>query len=82
MNRIAVESNLSPVQEYLSQQGYQVEILDASNFKQAQNNYSAIVISGMDENLLGIQNVAGNAPVVNASGMTPEQVHKRLQELQ
>lgn len=82
MSRIAIEANLSPYQEYLSRQGYQVDTLDASNIKQgAQNNYSAIVISGMDQNLMGIQNVVQNCPVINASGLTPEQVHERLRQL-
>ncbi|MFC4768458.1 YkuS family protein [Effusibacillus consociatus] len=81
MKRVAVESNLSHVQEYLSEQGYQVDNLDASNLNQAQN-YSAIVISGSDQNMMGIQNVAQNCPTINAHGLTPQQVHERLQQLQ
>ncbi|MBA4495139.1 YkuS family protein [Paenactinomyces guangxiensis] len=81
MNRIAVEPNLSPIREFLSQQGYQVEPLDASNIQNAQNNYSAIVISGMDVNLMGMQDIVQNCPVINAHGLTPEQVHERLQQL-
>lgn len=84
MNRIAVEANLSPMQEFLSQQGYQVDTIDAANLNNgnAQSNYQAVVISGSDQNLMGIQNVAVNCPVINADGMTPQEVHKRLQQLQ
>ncbi|WP_018131417.1 YkuS family protein [Effusibacillus pohliae] len=81
MSRIAVEANLTPVQEYLSEQGYQVDTLDAANLNQAQNKYTAIVISGADQNLMGIHNVAQGCPVINAHGLTPQQVHKRLQQL-
>ncbi|SEN29780.1 YkuS family protein [Lihuaxuella thermophila] len=82
MTRIAVEESLTPVQEYLSRQGYQVETVDASTLNnQAQANYSAIVISGADQNIMGIQNVVQNCPVINAHGLTPEEVHQRLQQL-
>ncbi|GAX89127.1 YkuS family protein [Effusibacillus lacus] len=82
MNRIAVEANLSPVREYLSNKGFQVDTLDASNMNQARNNnYAAVVISGTDQNLMGIHNVAQDCPVINAHGLTPEQVYNRIQEL-
>ncbi|WP_044640062.1 YkuS family protein [Risungbinella massiliensis] len=82
MPRVAVEANLSTFQNYLSQQGYQVDSLDASNMNQgAQSNYTAIVISGMDQNLMGIENIVQNCPVINADGLTPEEVYQRLQNL-
>lgn len=82
MPRVAVEANLSTFQKYLSQQGYQVDALDATNMNQGvQSNYSAIVISGMDQNLMGIENVVQNCPVINAHGLTPEEVYQRLQNL-
>ncbi|BCJ87492.1 YkuS family protein [Effusibacillus dendaii] len=81
MNRIAVEANLSPVHEYLKNQGCQVDTLDADHLG-ANNQYSAIVISGTDQNLMGIQNVAQNCPVINASGLSPQQVYERIQQLQ
>jgi hypothetical protein len=80
--KVAVEANLSPVREYLSRQGYQVDTLDANqlaNLNQGQSNYSAVVISGADQNLMGIQNVAVNCPVINAHGLTPAEIHQRIQ---
>lgn len=82
MTRIAVEQNLTPIREYLSEQGYEVEALDSTRLNiGAQNNYAAIVISGVDQNLAGIQNVVQNCPVINADGLTPQEVHQRLQQL-
>lgn len=81
MSRIAIEASLTPMQEYLKRQGYQVDILDSSGINQDQNDYTAIVISGSDQNLMGIQNVAQNCPVINASGLTPQQVERRLEQL-
>ncbi|UOF89253.1 YkuS family protein [Fodinisporobacter ferrooxydans] len=82
MKKVCVESNLSPMQEYLSNQGCQVETLDANSIQNASANstsYSAIVISGADQNLMGMQSVQCGCPVINASGLTPEQVYNRIQ---
>lgn len=80
MNRVAVESNLSHIQEYLSKKGYEVDTLDASNINQTQNNYTAVIISGTDQNVMGIHNMAVDCPTINAHGLTPEQVYDRLQQ--
>lgn len=80
MKRVAVESNLSNVQEYLSQQGYQVDTLDASNMNTGGQNYAAVVISGQDQNLMGMQNVTQNSPVINAHGLTPQQIQNRIEQ--
>lgn len=81
MKRVAVESNLSNVQDYLSQQGYQVDTLDASNMNMSGQNYAAVVISGQDQNLMGIQNVAQNSSVINAHGLTPQEIQNRIEQL-
>lgn len=80
--KVAVEANLSPVREYLSRQGYQVDTLDANHLQSLnanQSNYSAVVISGTDQNIMGIQDIKINCPVINAYGLTPEQIHQRIQ---
>jgi hypothetical protein len=78
--KVAVEANLHPVQEYLSRQGCQVETLEANQIQQAANtNYSAIVVSGADQNLTGMQTVQANCPVISASGLTPEEIYNRIQ---
>jgi Uncharacterised protein family (UPF0180) len=82
LQRIAVESGLTPISEYLSSRGYQVEPLDASRFQQGGGNpYAAIVISGQDQDLTGIQERVQDCPVINARGLTPEEVHDRLRRL-
>jgi hypothetical protein len=82
MQRIAVEPGLTPVQEYLSGKGYQVDTLDTARLSQGgANPYAAIVISGQDQNLTGMQDRIADCPVINAHGLTPEQVHDRLRQL-
>lgn len=82
MPRIAVEPGLTPIQEYLSEKGYQVDALDTSRLRQGgADPYAAIVISGQDQNMMGMQDLIADCPVINAHGLTPEQVHDRLRQL-
>ncbi|RAL27130.1 hypothetical protein DL897_02970 [Thermoflavimicrobium daqui] len=82
LKRIAVEADLSNVQQYLSQQGYQVEVWNSKNVNQAiQANFDAIVISGIDQNMMGMQDIVQNCPVINAHGLTAEEVGQRLKGL-
>jgi hypothetical protein len=82
MQRIAVESGLTPISEYLSSRGYQVEPLNASRLRQGGSDpYAAIVISGQDQNLMDIQDRVQDCPVINSRGLTPEEVHDRLRRL-
>jgi len=78
--KVAIESSLSPVRDYLSSQGCQVVSLEAAGLQSLSGNaYSAVVISGADKNVMGIQDIEADCPVINALGMTPEQVHQRIQ---
>lgn len=68
--RIGVDDSLRPVKERLRAGGYDVVSLSAG----VPPDVSAIVVNGLDENLLGIQDVAVRVPVVNAVGRTAEDV--------
>lgn len=77
MNRvIAVEGNLTPVKDYLAAQGCRVMDLSEAKF----NRVDAVVLSGMDENLTGMQNVVVDAPVISARGRTPQEVWQEIQK--
>lgn len=67
---IAVEPPLSPVVDTLKQAGYHVVSLDDDAWRTAQ----AIVVQGMDDHFLGMQDPETHAPVIDADGMTPDQV--------
>lgn len=73
--KVAVESGLSNVSEYLTKQGYDVlEFQHNNEIKGEMSDVDAVVITGMDENLLGIQDIETNAPVIEASGLTPAEI--------
>ncbi|PWK16596.1 YkuS family protein [Tumebacillus permanentifrigoris] len=78
--KVAIEQNLSTVKDYLSQEGYQCVNLDNQN--QNDQGLEAIIISGADNNVMGVSNAASLAPVINAHGLTPEDISKRLKQLQ
>ncbi|MGZ4031039.1 MAG: YkuS family protein [Tumebacillaceae bacterium] len=77
--KVAVEANLSNIRNYLSQQGYDCVQL---NEQSAGAACDAIVISGADQNLMGIQDATTKVPVINAHGLTPQEVAERLQQQQ
>lgn len=81
MNRIAIEPTLTPIKEYLAQKGYQCDPLENTSANQAQGSYKAIIVSGQDVNFMGMQTVEHACPVINAEGLTPEQVYDRLQSI-
>lgn len=81
MKKIAVQRGLTPVQEYLKEQGYEVEPVDFDAFSKAQNeDYDAIVLTGMNIDFLGMQDTATSAPVIDATGMTPEEIYDQINQ--
>ncbi len=80
MQKIAVQRGLTPVQEYLSGHGYDVETVDFDAFSKSQDeDYDAIIVTGMNNDFLGMQDTATGAPVIDATGMTPEEVCEQIQ---
>jgi uncharacterized protein related to proFAR isomerase len=70
---IAVEDGLRPVKEILKRKGYHVVGLDAGV------SVAAAVVSGMDINMMDMQTMQIDAPIINAAGMTPEEVLREVE---
>jgi coenzyme F420-reducing hydrogenase alpha subunit len=68
--RVAVEDSLRAVKERLRAAGYDVLSLAGG----VPDHVAAVVVNGLDDNLLGRQDVLARAPVINAAGLTPEEV--------
>lgn len=73
--RIAVEGRLTPIRQHLQQNGY--EVVDLNSDQAAQCD--CCVISGDDENVMGMQAIETEAPVINAHGLTPEEVQQQIE---
>ncbi|NMP21311.1 YkuS family protein [Sulfobacillus harzensis] len=67
---VAIEGQLSPYSRLLQEAGYDVIPLNDQALHRAQ----AIVVQGTDNNFLGMEDPLSKAPVINADGMTPNQV--------
>ncbi len=72
---VAMEKELTPYRRILEDAGCHVIPLDASAIGIAE----AIVVQGTDNNFLGVENPETLAPVINAQGMTPEEVLRAVQ---
>lgn len=75
---VAVEKDLNNVKQALQVAGYQVIDLDQAQKQDVQCS----IITGGDENMLGIQTIMTNTPVINASGMTAQQIIEEVQKYQ
>lgn len=82
MKKIGVEKGLSNIADYLSHEGYKVEVLDESIDKNIHKlkELDAIVTAGYNTNMLGISDTSTKAPVVNAKGLTPEEVKAQIEQ--
>ncbi len=73
MHKVAIEDTLQNVKEYLVSKGY-----DVVNLDQQTSHVDAIIISGQDKDVLGMEDITTSAPVINAEGLTPNEVYQRL----
>lgn len=76
MAKVAVSNTLSNVSQLLSNNGY-----DVIPFQQVipQEKCDAVILSGESENMMGIMDIEMDCPVINAGGMTAEEVLEQLQ---
>jgi hypothetical protein len=74
---IAIEPALGTVKDYLISQGYDVQNISSNNL----NEFSAIVVTGLNTNLSEFQDTGTKAVVINADGLTPSEVEQRLTQI-
>jgi len=77
MARIGVEQSLSNVKDALMEKGYNV--VDLKNEEDAKNCDMA-VISGQDKDVMGIADVVTENSVINAQGVSAEEVCDMVNE--
>lgn len=78
--RIAVEPDLTPIKDFLSDKGYSVDSINWSEGSAKQSSkYDAIIVTGLNSNFMGINDTDSKSVVIEAKGLTPEQVYHELQ---
>lgn len=81
MKKVAVEKQLSNVQQYLSNQGYSVEKIEKNmeNNTSSFDKFDAVVLTGQSINMLGMEDTLTSTPTIDAEGLTPEQVKQQIE---
>lgn len=71
---VAVGPDLSPFGDQLRAAGFDVVELNPETMRTA----DAVVVDGMEQRFLGVEMTDAKAPVIDADGMTPDQVVKAV----
>ena len=74
MAKICVERSLDNVRQALAQAGYEVVELTKENLK----NCDCCIITGQDQNMMGMADTVTKARVINARGMSADEVVKEV----
>lgn len=82
--KVAVERNLQNVRQYFESQGYKVDIFDGPQIYNIKGNYNydAIIVAGGNKDFLGIQDAESKTPVIDATGMTAQDIYNRVTKLE
>lgn len=81
MKNIAIQRDLTPIKNYLCDNGYNVQEFDGNAENATKiKDIDAIVITGLDNNVMGIHDTSTKVPIINADGKTPEDIRKTLDE--
>lgn len=76
MARIGVEQSLTDVQQALEEKGFDVVAL--KNEHDA-TDCDCCVISGLDENMMGIHDIETKGPVIDARGMSADDICREVE---
>lgn len=75
MAKVAIDETLQYMEDALREKGYDVVILENG---MSPEDCDCCVISGMDENFMGIQTTVTQAPVLDARGMSIDEICEHL----
>ncbi|MEH6943450.1 YkuS family protein [Bacillus sp. JJ722] len=76
MAKIGVEQSLSSVQQALRDKGHDVVELKQESDSQ---NCDCCVISGVDQNVMGMQDTSMQGSVINAHGLSADEVCQEVE---
>jgi Uncharacterised protein family (UPF0180). len=81
VKNIGVERDLTNVSDYLSRQGYNVEEIDPhqKNVKDFIDGFDAVVVTGIDGDIMGIQDTMAKTSIIEAKGMSPQEIQREIE---
>lgn len=76
MKKVAVGDGLpSGLKEMLNNEGFEV----VGSYRG--QDVDAVITAGLDNNVMNMQDIKDDVPVIDAGGKTPEDIIKRLREI-
>jgi hypothetical protein len=81
MKNIAVQKGLTQVVDHLTDAGFKVFEFDTRQkaSKDFLRGFDAVVMTGMNDNIMGIENTNTKTPIVEARGLTPQEIQKTIE---
>lgn len=76
MAKIGVEQSLTNISQALREKGY--DVVDLKQESDAQN-CDCCVVSGLDSNVMGMQDTTTKASVIDANGMSADEVCQQVE---
>lgn len=73
-HKIAIDHNLTNIRRYLEDKGYQTTNLTAEI-----DDVALIVVTGMESNILGDEVTSTDVPIIEAAGLTADEVFDEVQ---
>lgn len=82
MKNIAVQKGLTHIADHLTDAGYRVFEFDTRQkaSKDFLDGFDAVVLTGMNDKLMGIQVTNTRTPFIDARGLTPQEVQQTLEQ--
>jgi hypothetical protein len=77
MTRVGVEQSLSNISSALREKGY--DVIDLKQENDAQG-CDCCVISGVDSNIMGMQDTVTHGSVIEANGMSADEVCRQVEQ--
>ncbi|WP_077213358.1 YkuS family protein [Bacillus dakarensis] len=77
MAKIGVEQSLKNVQQALREKGF--DVVELSQELDA-NGCDCCVITGLDSNVMGMQDTVISGPVIEANGLSADEVCQRVEQ--
>ncbi len=74
--KIAVEDSLSNVRQELAAGGFEIVDMTDENLKYA----DAVIINGGDKDFMNMSDIVTKAPVIDARGLSAQEVHEELKK--
>lgn len=80
--KIGIEPDLTPVKDFLIEKGYDVfDINNGVTSEISNSNFDAIVVTGLNNDFLGMEDTLIKSKVIDASGLTPPEVENKIKSI-